>query len=266
MNDKNFVLKIDTNKVKSTTLKYSPMYQSSEISDPELKMEIDAGDSFDVVSYDEVAGHYKLMFTKPYKNRKIWFGFAPHLKIYEQYDPKKNRGSIVNLAVPYYSQRDNALRPHQTCNMTSAAMVIEFLHKGTNAKINGQLEDHLTRECVRRYGFSGIYYHNNIVRMLKTFKVRSRFDVNTSFHNIRRHLDKGYPVIYSGKFTKSGHIIVIRGYDKEGFYVNDPWGEWFYDGYYRKLTGENKHYSNRLISNVSYSGQNAGWAHLCDPL
>lgn len=42
---------------------------------------------------------------------------------------------------------------------------------------------------------------------------------------MKQYLDLGYPLICSvgaGDFTRSGHFIVLYGYDEEGFMVNDP--------------------------------------------
>lgn len=42
---------------------------------------------------------------------------------------------------------------------------------------------------------------------------------------MKNHLDDGGLIICSmspGDFTTTGHIILIRGYDENGFYVNDP--------------------------------------------
>ncbi len=42
---------------------------------------------------------------------------------------------------------------------------------------------------------------------------------------MKRELDAGHPIICAmreGDFTAAGHFIMIRGYDKKGFIVNDP--------------------------------------------
>lgn len=42
---------------------------------------------------------------------------------------------------------------------------------------------------------------------------------------MKQYLDLGYPLICSmgsGDFTRSGHFIMLYGYDAEGFMVNDP--------------------------------------------
>jgi uncharacterized protein YvpB len=83
-----------------------------------------------------------------------------------------------------------------------------------------------------------------------------------SLVDIRRSIAQGRPCIVHGYFTDFGHIIVVRGYDERGFYVNDPFGEWFDSGYRNDLPGGNLHYSNRLIqSKCSPEGSNYVWLH-----
>jgi uncharacterized protein YvpB len=170
----------------------------------------------------------------------------------------KHSESYTILDVPYYPQGDNKCRPRQTCNMTSAAMVVEFFHPGKDA---------MTEYCVGFWGHDSIYYHDKIVKVLNHWKVKSDFSTQTSFSRIKQHLAQGNPVIYSGRFTSSGHIIVLRGYDSTGFWVNDPNGEWFSWGYKRyPHSGERLHYSYNMMGNLSYSGTHAGWAHLCEKM
>ena len=128
-------------------------------------------------------------------------------------------------------------------------MVVEYFFPGTNANTPGQLEDAMTKYCTSNWGPDSIYYHDKIVKTLAHWNVKSVFSTTTPFTKIKQHLANGYPVIYSGKFTGSGHIIVLRGYDNTGFWVNDPWGEWFSTGYQDK-SGENRHYSYRMMSNL----------------
>jgi len=44
--------------------------------------------------------------------------------------------------------------------------------------------------------------------------------------DIRALLDQGKPVIIHGYFTGFGHVLVVTGYDSQGYYVNDPAGVW----------------------------------------
>lgn len=218
---------------------------------PSKKVFVPKGKSYPVSQHLNTHGnheHVKLDYAAG-----SWFIYRDH------WHTVLDKGEVM-LPVPYLSQRDNAIRPSQTCNMTSAAMVIGFYYPN---KLKGkrQLEDILTEKLTQTKGPDSIYYHANIVAILEEYGVISTFSTETSFNEIKAHLAAGNPVIYSGRFTKSGHIIVLRGFDESGFIVNDPWGEWASGGYLSK-SGENLHYSYGMMQELAY-GDDGGWAHLC---
>lgn len=235
--------------IQDTLLKKTTLQSS----DPNFKsdvVQVKAEKKYEIETWQRAADNH--IQVKLAYNAGTWFIFAPHWN-----GPWGN----VILPVPYLSQRDNRIRPSQTCNMTSAAMVIGFYYP-ERLKGAKQLEDELTQKAVSKWGNDSIYYHARIVDILKEYGVESKFSTTTSWADIKAYLDGGNPVIYSGKFTKSGHIIVLRGYDETGFFVNDPWGEWFASGYQNK-SGENLHYSFAMMERLSYGGSQGGWAHLC---
>ena len=256
--------------IDKVAIKYSPELQASEITDSNLKFTLDREERLEIKWFSEVANHYVFELETPVQGRFNWYAFDQHVEIFDDDEDHVIEDIIAgnsdvnspNLKVPFFSQRDNKTRPSQTCNMTCSAMVIEYFFPGTNGRTPGQLEDAMTKYCTSNWGHEAIYYHDKIVKTLANWNVKSVFSITTPFSRIKEHLASGNPVIYSGKFTRSGHIIVLRGYDNTGFWVNDPWGEWFSTGYQDK-SGENLHYSYRMISNLSNSGSGAGWAHLC---
>ena len=163
----------------------------------------------------------------------------------------------VNLKVPHLSQRDNEFHPHGTCNITSVAMCLQYF--GINATKKPQLEDELFLK-LKKYGWRR-HYHSDLSKLFHLYGVKNTFYAECPWARIKEHLAKGNPVIYSGRFTSFGHIIVIRGYDHKGWWVNDPWGEYFSSGYVNK-SGANLHYSYGLLERLSYSGKDHTWAHL----
>ncbi len=53
----------------------------------------------------------------------------------------------------------------------------------------------------------------------------SGYELSLNESSMKKQLDRGGLIICSmspGDFTTTGHIILIRGYDENGFYVNDP--------------------------------------------
>lgn len=78
-------------------------------------------------------------------------------------------------------------------------------------------------------------------------KVKDKLNYQGTFNDIRASIDAGHPVVIHGYFTRFGHIVVIRGYDEKGFFVNDPNGEYYDTGYDTSKTGECLHYSYKLV-------------------
>jgi lysozyme len=170
------------------------------------------------------------------------------------------KGKILD--VPYLSQRDNKYRPHQTCNITSVAMVLKYLGADIDNDPRIQDEDELYLKMIKQYGQDSIYYHGKLKELIESYGFKDNFITDGTSVQVIENIDKGFPVILSGKFTGSGHIVVIRGYDQNYFYVNDPYG--YYDDNRHKYVsenGENVKYSYAMIRRLSYANT-AGWIHL----
>lgn len=259
----NYILRATQN----TVLKISPV-PSPELSENE-KISFSAQSSVPLVSFQDLNDHCKVTLANTtLGGRKTWVAYKGHIEIlkpdgtrvvgqYKIGDPLLKQ---VNLAVPWYSQRDNKYHPGATCNVTSVAMILAYF--GVRPKSNVQLEDQLYLEVTENgRNYSDKNSHKELDELIKSYGLKNKFSTETSWQAVKQHLANGNPVIISGKFTGSGHIIVLRGYDETGFWVNDPWGEWFSNGY-RNLSGENLHYSYNLCFRCSYGGDNSTWAHL----
>ncbi len=211
-----------------TTLKQQPI-QSSQLSDDQ-KQAVTAGSVFDVRAYLLVPGHIKVTFTnQTFQGKNTWFVFAQHAQLL---DTNGNSIAIlppaVKLNVPYQSQLDNSENPFGSCNVTSVSMCLEFFGvkgKNHNERLEDELQDWLTAQGLDRHA------PKDLARVTEAYCIHDDFHPNATIEQIKQWLAGGNPVIVHGYFTASGHVICLIGYNDRGFVVNDPYGEWFADGY-----------------------------------
>jgi len=257
--------------ITQNTIAKQSALRSEELADSE-KEHISAGHRFQILNYQVIASnigpHIGVTLTSSItiRERSTWVFFQHHIEIVQD-DGKKLIGKhseddalppFVNLAVPYFSQRDNRFLPQKTCNVTSVAMCLYYY--GIRPKNRDeQLEDELFQLC-QQQGWNK-YVHNHLAKVFQAYGINDRFKIDATWEEVKAHLANKNPVIYSGMLTRSGHIIVLRGYDDTGFWVNDPWGEYFSSGYQANKSGENLRYSYNLLKRASMAGQEKTWAH-----
>lgn len=248
------VLKI----VLDTVLKARPL-ASSQLSESE-KQSIPAGKEFEILAFAPIRGHVRVAFrNESFKGSPIWYIFEKHAQITQEGTilyPKPNP-LTVRLNVGYKSQLDNWYNPTGSCNVTSIAMCLDFL--GAQRKTNsGQFEDELYQYALNQ-GYSR-WNPYDLAKIVKDYGCQDYFTENAIIEDVQDWLASGNPAVIHGYFTSFGHIMPVVGYDPDGFFVHDPYGEWFSGGYRTDLSGEYLHYSYRLIRNVCIPDGNF-WVH-----
>ena len=156
--------------------------------------------------------------------------------------------TILELKVPYLSQRDNFLHPGGTCNTTSIAMCMAYHGEPIKRPDGGQLEDYLTKYCLS----NGLSRHSpgDLEVLAQRHGYRPKFSAYATWEQVKAHLHSGKPCIIHGYFTNYGHIITIIGYNEKGWIVHDPWGEWYRDGYDTGVSGKGLVYSYGMMSDL----------------
>lgn len=168
----------------------------------------------------------------------------PETKILEQYykeylkDPHYNQKPIdLNLDlttddVPLFIQWDKrwafcnygktTYLATAGCAPTCFAMVYDYFYKS----------DAKTPKDIAKYSYDKKYYIEAVGTKFELFTEGFKdfgltaTKININLENIKSYIDNGSIIIAyvkQGHFTKGGHFIIIKNYDKNNyFYINDP--------------------------------------------
>lgn len=197
--------------------------------------------------------HYLIELTnKNTLEKEYYYVFKKHIKILDNNFTSKE----IQLQVPYLSQRDNLIDPYKTCNVTCVAMILSYYGFNKQDK-NKQLEDILAQHLLD-IG-ANRYSHEVLRKLIEEYNLKDNFTMNGDYNEMKKYLLEGKPLIISGKFTASGHIIVLTGFNDKGFFVNDPYGN--YMSKYTDVNGKNLLYTYKDIYEVSYGGSVYSWCH-----
>lgn len=234
--------------LKDTIFKSKPL-ASSQLQEAE-KQVIPAGKEFELLAFAPIRGHIRVALrNESFKGSGIWYVCGVHAQITLDsvlLYPKPNPPT-VRLGIPYRSRMDNLYNPTGTCNVTSIAMCLDFLRVPRRQK-TGQYEDELYQYAIDK-GYSR-WEPRDLAKIVRDYGAQDYFTENATIDDVQDWLASGNPAVIHGYFTSFGHIIVVAGYDSEGFFVHDPYGEWFEEGYDTEASGAYLHYTYRLIRRV----------------
>ena len=132
-------------------------------------------------------------------------------------------------SIPYFYQYSNSIHPSSTCQNTSIAMLLS--HFGWNG-----VPDDITRDWGKNYAQSPAGLADVFNTLANENGISQRLEpvTNGTLNQLKTELEMDRPVIVHGYFTGYGHVVVVLGYDEQGYWVNDPAGEWtesFQGGY-----------------------------------
>jgi uncharacterized protein YvpB len=242
--------------LRTTLIKKRPI-DSSNLK-PEEMTNFPAGMFYGVQSYALEAGHIKVALTEELSS----FGNTGY--VFPAFVQMKRGGQAFNpfppqveLAVPYFSQRDNPRYSWSTCNVTSIAMVLYYYGQRSRNPAQ-QLEDELLQWILDRYGPGAQTNHTYLSQLIRAYGYPTSFATTRRWAEIKDEILASRPVVLAGDFTASGHIVTVIGYTSQGYVVNDPWGN--------ALTGYVNTEGRKLLYPYSYMDRVAGpdgsvWAH-----
>jgi uncharacterized protein YvpB len=162
-------------------------------------------------------------------------------------------------SIPYYNQYDNINYGWATCQNTSIAMVLSYyeirIHPDT---IFGKWGKDIAQSPS---GLNLVYSDYSSNSTIRTY-------TNATPEKLIDFLNRGFTVIVHGYFTQYGHVLVVKSFDGNFYYVNDPAGQWkgcFKCGYSTSYDGVTR-YSKEAFENAVFTSDGysylPGWIHI----
>jgi uncharacterized protein YvpB len=171
---------------------------------------------------------------------------------------------------PYFSQKDNVYKPNGTCNVTALAMVLSYWGESSSQQLEDELYLQLQTKEARTYfeqhfptlkaqGYNPRNVHGMLGWLTKQRGYNWKFTEAWNF--MLKNKPPG-PIVASGKFTGSGHIICVVGQTSDAdLIVNDPYGNWE-RGYNTSFDGHLVIYNKEdMLQTLSPTNQHNKWAH-----
>ncbi len=185
---------------------------------------------------------------------------------------KPIKTSRKKLPVMYFSQRDNAVQAHRTCNTASCWMGALYmktsLWDACGQDQNADLNFYLPK--VETYGDTTD--HGAQTRALDSMGVQSEWHTALSMKDVKAEIDAGRPVVlgvlHKGHVSAprgGGHMILAVGYDDSGMFIHDPYGDMdlVNGGYPDSTDGSYRHYSYKnLGARFEVEGPGSGWGRI----
>lgn len=199
-----------------------------------------------------------------------WWVFDPHWTGLETESGVKPYGIDKDLHYlrdfPYFYQQDNGYQGWRQCQTASLAMCLRYLD------VPGINDDTDYLKIVNKYGDTTLREPHH--RALAELNVYAKFTLSADIQDVKDEIDKGKPVaagiLHHGTVAApsgGGHFVVITGYGKDYWLVQDPFGKldlvngtWLDKG---AVAGKNVKYEFKNFNPRFFVGGGAnGWCWL----
>lgn len=162
--------------------------------------------------------------------------------------------------VPYYNQYENKYFGSSTCQNTSVAMALTYFEKRIHPD-----------EIYDDWGKDVAQSPSGLKQVYSYYAKKSKIETNISAspEDLQNALLRGDIAIVHGYFTGYGHVLLVRGFDGDRYYVNDPAGKWsecFKCGYTGNSRNGITSYKRRDFENAVFTSNGSsylpGWIHI----